>query len=68
MLWLEIGTGLAVMGFVYGIMRNFKSDIKEQINAIAIRQDDLDRRIFFLATGKTLREAILEEKIRRGKE
>jgi len=73
MIWAEIGTGMAVLALVYTFLRNFKTDLKEQvkgitdqINKICARQDDLDARIFFLATGKTLREAILEEKMRRG--
>lgn len=73
MIWAEIGTGIAVLALVYTFLRNFKTDIKESINNLSARMDrtddritSLEERMFLLATGKTLTEAILEERIRRG--
>lgn len=73
MIWAEIGTGMAVLAIVYAFLRNFKMDIKESINDLSARMDRTDDRItslqermFLIATGKTLTEAILEERIRRG--
>lgn len=71
--WTAILGCFAIIGSVYGIMRNFKSDVKESIASLAARMDRTDERItsleermFLMATGKTLAEAILEERIRRG--
>ena len=59
-----IGVGITVIGFVYGFLRNFKIDIKTDINNINLRIDILEERMFWLATGKTLRDAILEERMK----
>lgn len=73
MIWAEVITGLGVLGLVYTFLRNFKTDIKESIKDLSARMDrtddritSLEERMFLMATGKTLAEAILEEKIRRG--
>lgn len=73
MIWAEIGTGLGVLGLVYTFLRNFKSDMKGSFLNLEKRLDrtddritSLEERMFLMATGKTLAEAILEEKIRRG--
>ena len=66
MIWAEIGTGIAVLALVYTFLRNFRSDITAQIDRLERRIDDQDDRIFFLATGRTLQEAIVQERIRRG--
>ena len=50
-----LGTGIAIIAFVYSIIRNFRQDLKEALYA-------QDERIFQLATGKTLREAMMEAK------
>lgn len=60
--WSVIGTGIAVIGFVYGFLRNFKTDINKKIDHMEHRLDLQDERIFLLATGKTLKEAMLESK------
>ncbi len=60
--WSAIITGLTVIGFVYGFLRNFKSDINARMDKSDERLDAQDERIFLLATGKTLREAMLEAK------
>jgi cell division protein FtsB len=73
MIWAEIGTGIAVLALVYAFLWNFKTDIKESIKDLSARMDrtddritSLEERMFLMATGKTLTEAILEERIRRG--
>lgn len=56
---------LTILGFVYGFLRNFKTDINSHIDRLEKRMDILDERMFWLATGKTLKDAILEEKIKK---
>ena len=56
-----LGTGLAIITFVYTFLRNFKDDVNNKI-------ETLDERMFLLATGKSLQEAILEDKIRKVQE
>lgn len=71
-MWAEIltviGCAITIIGFVYGFLRNFKSDIKqnigEQLSRMEKRIDTLEERMFWLATGKTLDAAILEEKMK----
>ena len=50
-----IGTGVGTIALVYQIMKSFKDDIHK-------RMDAQDERIFQLATGKTLKEAMMEAK------
>lgn len=71
--WTAILGCFAIVASIYGIMRHFRSDIKESIADLASRMDrtdaritSLEERMFLMATGKTLAEAILEERIRRG--
>ena len=40
-----IGTGVAIIGFVYGFLRNFKSDINFRIDRLDTRMDRLDARM-----------------------
>lgn len=72
MIWAEIVTGLGVLGLVYTFLRNFKGDIKNSIEGLEKRMDrsdarltSLEERMFYMATGKTLAEAILIEKMKR---
>ena len=67
MIYAEIITGLTVIGFVYGFLRNFRSDITTQMDRLERRIDDQDDRIFFLATGRSLQEAIMQERMKRTK-
>ncbi len=67
MIYAEIITGLTVLGFVYGFLRNFRTDITAQLDRLERRIDDQDDRIFFLATGRTLQEAIIQERMKRAK-
>ena len=61
-----IGTGVSVVGLVYTIIRNFKNDIDikftQQEERIFKHLAIQDERIFLLATGKTLKEAMMEDK------
>ena len=50
-----IASAITIIGFVYAFFRNFKSDIHK-------RMDLLDDRMFYLSTGKTIADAILEKK------
>lgn len=67
MIYAEIITGLTVIGFVYTFLRNFKTDISSQMDRLEKRIDQQDDRIFFLATGRTLQEAIIQERMKRTK-
>lgn len=60
--WTIIGTAVTFLGLIYAILRNFKTDVKSQIISLEGRIISIEERIFFLASGKTLREAIQEEK------
>jgi len=60
--WSIILTGITVIGFVYGFLRNFKNDINKKIDSMEKRLDIQDERIFLLATGKTLRDAMIDAK------
>lgn len=64
-----IGTGIGTVGFVYQIMRNFKSDIndkfKEQNKKFEImerRFEKIDQRLFLLALGKDLPSILKSER------
>jgi hypothetical protein len=66
--WQVIGTGLGIIGFTYGFLRNFKNDVNKKIDRLEIRLDQQDDRMFWLMTGKTLSEAILAEKVKKEEE
>jgi len=51
----SLGTVLTILGGVWAIVSYKTHDIEK-------RMESQDEKIFFLATGKTLREAILESK------
>jgi len=55
-----VGTGASVVGLIYMIVRNFKQDMWKHI-------DRLDERMFQLSTGKTLSQAIKEEREKKEK-
>jgi len=66
-----IGTSGTIIGFVYAFLRNFKTDINSHIDKLEKRMDlfesrmtSLEERMFWLATGKTLQQAILDEKMK----
>ncbi len=64
-----LATAVTIISFVYGFLRNFKYDINTRFDAridkLEKRMDSLDERMFWLATGKKLEDAILEEKMKR---
>lgn len=73
--WTIIGAGCASIGIIYQFFRNFKGDVSVQFDRLEKRMDasdsrisSLEERMFFMATGKTLTEAILLEKIKRTEE
>jgi hypothetical protein len=61
-----VGTGIGVVGVIHQFFRSFKKDFEDKYN----KQDEKflkslnmqDERIFLLATGKTLKEAMIEAK------
>ena len=72
--WTVIGTGIAIIAFVYAVYRNLKSDIHTDINGLSkridiieLRLNSLEERMFLLSTGKTLSQAILEERMKKEK-
>lgn len=56
-----IGT---LFGTIYGFFRNLKLSMKKDFDDLEKRIDILDERMFLLATGKSLAQAILEEKMK----
>lgn len=62
MIWAEIGTMVAIVGIVYAFLRNFKTDICSRMDKTEARLTSLEERIFYVATGKTLAEAMMLEK------
>ena len=71
-----LATTITIIGFVYGLLRNFKADIKTDINGhidrLESRMDKfehkmnvLEERMFWVATGKKLEDAILEERMKK---
>jgi hypothetical protein len=44
----------------YAFMRNFKGDMIKHLDKCSKRIDQLEEKIFFLATGRTLKEALIE--------
>ncbi len=62
-----LGAAFAVIGCVYQFLRNFKSDINSHIDRLEKRMDTLEDRMFYMATGKKLEDAILEERMKRPK-
>lgn len=62
-----IATTVTTIGFVYGFLRNFKADIHLHIDKLEKRMDTLEERMFWMATGKKLEDAILEEKMKRSR-
>ena len=65
--WSVVGTGIAVIGFTYSFLRNFKYDVNKKIDRLEQRLDQQDDRMFWLMTGKKLSDVILEEKLKEGK-
>jgi len=69
--WIQvstlIGAGASFVGLVYMILRNFKNDVNARIDKLEKHMDLMDDRMFQLATGKSLADAIKEERIKRGK-
>ena len=53
--WTAIGTIITVLGGVWAIVSYKTTELEK-------RMEMMDERIFLLATGKTLREAMLEAK------
>lgn len=62
-----LATTVTIIGFVYGFLRNFKTDINTHIDRLEKRMDTLEERMFWIATGKKLENAILEERLKRPK-
>lgn len=60
--WTIVGAFIAGLGLVYMFIRNFKTDLITRFDRFEDRIDLQEERIFQLATGKTLKEAMLEAK------
>lgn len=74
-----IGTFVAIVGYLSGFRKEIKEEIREEIRdfreemremRIEFKADSraLEERIFLLATGKTLSQAMLEEEQKRRQE
>lgn len=67
-----IGAAAAVIASVYQFLRNFKTDINSHIDRLEKRMDNfeskmnsMEERMFWMATGKKLEDAILEERMKK---
>lgn len=63
--WNVIGGSVAVISFGYAYLRNFRQDINQRIDKMENRLDSLEERIFLLATGRTLEEAMIQQAVKR---
>ncbi len=63
-----IGTAVSSVGLIYMIIRNFKNDVNARIDRLEKHIDLMDDRMFQLATGKSLADAIKEERIKKGEQ
>lgn len=57
-----IAGSATVIGCVYGFMRGFKADMEKQVQELKAHNELQDQRMFYLATGRTLAEAMKDEK------
>ena len=60
-----IATAVTIIGFVYSFLNNFKQDVNSHIDRLDKRMDLSDDRMFLLANGKSIADAILEERLKR---
>ncbi|QYF48699.1 hypothetical protein RHABOEDO_000903 [Candidatus Rhabdochlamydia oedothoracis] len=82
MILTSLAATATVIGVIYGFLQNFKAEIKVDINnhidrletrmdkleeRLDARVNKLEERMFWLATGKKLEDAILEEQMKRKK-
>lgn len=57
-----IGTAVTVIGLVYQIMRNFKSDVNKNFDKLEKRLERQDQRIFLLCMGKSFTDILKSER------
>jgi hypothetical protein len=62
-----IGTIIAVIATNIGLFAWLKSDISSLENKFESKLNSLEERMFYLSTGKTLSQAILDEKMKENK-
>ena len=67
--WTMFGTALAIIGFVYQIMRNFKADVNNSFKEFGDRFEKherrfekIDQRLFLLCMGKSLPDILRSER------
>lgn len=71
-----VGTGVGVISVIYAFLRNFKDDMNRSVEKLETniekletrfenRINSLEERMFLMATGKTLHDAILEERMKK---
>lgn len=63
-----IGSVVTISSIFYTIVRNFRTDFNEKFDKMEKRLDNIDEKMFYLATGKSLAQAILEEKLKSEKQ
>jgi hypothetical protein len=62
--WTIIGTGIGIVGFIWQILHNIELRLDAKIDKLESRVDSLDEKIFWVITGRNLKEAILEERMK----
>ena len=59
-----IGSAIGTITIIYAFLRNFKADINSHIDKLDKRITTLEDGMFWMATGKKLEDAILEERLK----
>lgn len=62
-----IAAFIGLVALNYTFMRNFKADVSKKIDHMDQRVAEMDAKVFFLATGRTLEAAILENQNKKPK-
>lgn len=60
-----IGTGVTIIGALYGIIRNFKKEVNEKFEVQNHKFEVLENRIFQVAMGKSLKDILLQERTKK---
>ena len=60
--WMVIGVVLTAAAFNYQYLSNFKADVDRKLDRMNDKYDLLENQIFFVATGRSLEDAILEKR------
>lgn len=67
--WAIVGAMIAMISFIYGIMRNFKEEVNKSLQKMDVnfekhekRFEKIDQRLFLLCLGKDLPSILKSER------